>query len=132
MSTSSAEILNASATGTVATKFGKVDRPQRVLWLHAKVTTSATAGNRQIRFTLYNAAGTNILDIRAGATQAASLVRHYVFALGAVREGSFTGGNEIMLPLPGVVITPNMYFMVEDENAVDAADVVAVTYQAEL
>ena len=55
----------------------------------------------------------------------------YNLIKGAPREGSFTGGDEIVMPMGDLVLMPGQYLTVEDVNAVDAADTFEIAYQAD-
>jgi len=104
----------------------------QLLWAHVTVTTTATAGNRTILFSVVRDSDSAVLyTISAGVNQAASTVRHYNFVPGAVREGSFSGGNEILLPLAPIIFGAGISLKITDVNAVDAADTYALGYQAE-
>jgi len=130
MNVRSQEILTERvADSIVGTKY-LTQTPLQLRWAHVKYTSSATAGNRNLVFTLYDANGNVLYDVRSGANQAANLTRHYNFVLGGVRESSFQGGGELIMPLAGIVLMPNQYVTVEDENAVDAADTFTLSFQA--
>lgn len=119
-STETAVISQASAVlGTKMT----IQRRCKALWAHFEVTTTATAGNRNILWNLYMGDGTKVYDIRSGANQQASLTRHYNHIKGCNRETSFAGNStEIVIPLGDFVMERGWYITVTDENSVDAAD----------
>ena len=108
--------------------------PDNEMWelnfAHVLFTSTATVGNRQILMELIDADNNIVLDLAAGALQAASLVRHYAFLQGIYRETSFVD-NEIQVPLPQAgFLLPGWTLRVYDENAVDAAaDDMTVSFQ---
>ena len=120
-------LITAAVLGTKVQTY----QPEALRWIHLHVVTTATAGNRQVVVTLYDTDGNALWDLNAGATQGASLTRHYSLIKGATREGSFTGTNEIVMPLGDLVLMPGQYLTVEDANAVDAADTFEIAYQAD-
>ena len=82
--------------------------------------------------TLYDRTGAELYDIRAGANQGAGTTRHYNFIKGVARETSFSGGaTEMILPLADIMFADGMTLVISDENAVDTADVVTLSYQIE-
>lgn len=128
------EIHTGYATGQLfGTKHGG-PRNAALNWVHVEVTTSATAGNRTLLFSLCRVSDdASIYDIAAGVNQGASTTRHYNFVRGAVRENTFSGGNEILLPLADIVVGPGLYWKVTDINNIDAAgDTYKVGHQSDL
>jgi len=102
-------------------------------WLHAHLESTSTAGNRTLIMRLYDVDGTTIIyDLRAQATQGASLHRHYPFIPGVPRETTFSGGGELVMSLPPLRIGANQKLVITDESAVDAADVFEFGYQADI
>jgi hypothetical protein len=101
-------------------------------WLHASLQSTATVGNRQIVLGLYDSAAipVNYGDWHAGAVQAASLARHYVFQPGLYRETAFTDG-EIQIAIPQKLVAhPGWTIRVYDSAAVAvAADDLTIAYQ---
>ena len=131
MSTVNREIVSVRHVGTLDDVHVS-RRDGMLLWVHTTVTTTATAGNRNLIFTLYGADGNELYDIRAGANQNASLTRHYNFIRGVNRESNFGGGStEMTLPLADIMFGAGMSIVVADENAIDSADVVTLSYQIE-
>ena len=57
------------------------------IWV--ELTTTATVGNRQVVVQAQSSGGDVLVHQRAGALQAASLVRHYLFATGVPDATSF-------------------------------------------
>lgn len=99
-------------------------------WLHATLASSATVGNRQVNLELYDSSDVKRGDWHAGATQAASLTRHFAFQPGIYRETSFVDGD-IQISLPYKLVVPSgWYVRVRDTAAVDAAaDDLTLSYQ---
>lgn len=108
--------------------------PSNELWkithAHVILTTTATVGNRQIFMVLRDESGNLIMDIAAGAVQAASLTRHYGFMQGIYRETAFIS-NEIQVPMPiDCYLGPGYTLQFFDGSAIDAAaDDMVVSFQ---
>jgi len=102
----------------------------RLDWLHAILVSTATVGNRQITIALYDSANVLQFDIGAGAVQAASLTRHYMFQPGIFRETTFSG-SDIQVAIPLAVIIPSKWYIrVWDSAAIAAAaDDLTLNYQ---
>jgi hypothetical protein len=71
----------------------------KLMYANVKLVTTATVGNRQIRFTVTDPSGNEVGYISAGAVQAASLTRSYGFLQGIYRETAFIDGM-IQIPIP--------------------------------
>lgn len=98
-------------------------------WMHVIYTSTATAGNRQLRVNMLDADDNVIWDARAGTVQAASLERDYALMWGVYRETAFVDG-QIHVPFPQQLILPSNYrFNIADANNVDAADSFIFTFQ---
>jgi len=110
--------------------------PENELWrichAHVALVSTATVGNRQITVVVKDADGNIIVDLVAGAVQAASLTRHYGFLQGIYRETSFVG-SELQVPLPiDCYVVPGGSIRFYDSAAVDAAaDDMTVSFQFE-
>jgi len=102
----------------------------RLDWLHVILVTTATVGNRQVEVSITDASDVMRIDFHAGATQAASLTRHYVFQPGIYRETTFTD-NEIQVSIPMNMILPAGWkIRVRDTTATAAAaDDMTVSFQ---
>lgn len=72
------------------------------IWV--ELVTTATVGNRQIEISITDASNDVLLAIQAGAVQAASLTRNYLFAIGAADLTSFRDTAYLMTPLPALVL----------------------------
>ena len=99
-------------------------------WASVTLTSTATVGNRQMVMQVLNAAGTAIIDMRAGAVQAASLTYAYDFLQGIYRETAFTA-NEIQVPVPTDLYLPAGYSLKFYDSAAIApsADSMTVAFQ---
>ena len=93
----------------------------RLASVYAQLITTATAGNRQVDILCTDASDNEIAKFVAGAVQAASLTRTYVFAPLHPQETAFT--NTLMLrALAGDLVLPAGYKVrVFDSAAIDAA-----------
>lgn len=99
--------------------------PDGEMWklLHGNVilVTSATVGNRQIRFTVTDQDGNIVGYIPAGAVQAASTTRSYGFMQGIYRETAFVD-TMIQVPIPIDLYLPSgSTVRFHDFAAIDAA-----------
>jgi len=71
-----------------------------ILYAHVIFTSTATVGNRQLRFIVKDASGNIAIDVHAGTVQAASVTaRHYSFKQGVYRETTVVDG-ELECPIP--------------------------------
>src|SRR3972149_4756849 len=88
--------------------------------VYASLVSTATVGNRQLDVLVTDAADNIVAKFVAGAVQAASLTREYVFAPEHPQETAFTGG--VMLrALSGDMVLPAGYKVrVSDSAALDA------------
>lgn len=74
---------------------------RQILWIWVELTTTATVGNRQLVVQVLDAAGDLIATLaRAGATQAASLTRYYLFAPGVADMLAFRDTDYLTTPIP--------------------------------
>jgi hypothetical protein len=71
----------------------------QLLYANVVLVTTATAGNRQMRFQVYDSANRSQGYISAGAVQTASTTRSYGFLQGIYRETGFID-NMIQIPIP--------------------------------
>lgn len=100
----------------------------KLRWLLCKVVTGVAVGNRQIELRIKDAAGTVLYSIAAGATQAASVTRDYLFLPGCSREAAFVGTG-ITAPIPpDVVIPADGSIQLIDTAAVAATDTYALSF----
>ncbi len=88
--------------------------------VRVSLATTATAGNRQLCIEMQDDAGNVLARAFAGATQAASLTREYLFSLGAADMGAFVS-DAISNALPALKLAAGWALRVYDKSAVDAA-----------
>jgi len=93
----------------------------RIQSIWVELTSTATAGNRQLVIELQDSSNDVIAQVRAGVTQAASLTYYYLFApnvvdLTAVRDTDF-----VSTTMPSWVLAAGYIIRIYDNNAVDAA-----------
>lgn len=101
----------------------------QLTFIHVIYTSDATVGNRQLVVEVKDDAGNVRVDFHAGAVQAASLVRHYVFQSGIYRETSFVN-DEIQVAIPmGMTLEPNWTVTVRDADNVSVGDSMVVSIQ---
>ena len=93
-----------------------------VLWIYVLFTTTADAGTRQIAIEFYDAAANLVAEVKAGATQVASLTRNYTFAAGLADLMAFRDTDNLMTPLPvGLLLQTDWDIRVYDNNAIQVA-----------
>lgn len=89
--------------------------------IYAQLISTATVGNRQLDVLITDASDNELSKLVAGAVQAASLTRTYVFAPYNPQETAFTNGL-MFRALPGGLILPAGYkIRIFDSAAIDAA-----------
>lgn len=89
--------------------------------VYAQLITTASAGNRQLDVLCTTDLDAEIAKFVAGAVQAASLTRTYVFAPQHPQETVFTGGL-MLRALAGDLVLPAGYkIRIFDSAAIDAA-----------
>jgi len=91
-----------------------------ILSILIELTTTATVGNRQIKVEMQDSAGDVIGSFVAGAVQAASLGRNYMFAPGLELMTVFVG-IYLSFPLPPIFLPAGFMVRVYDSAAVAAA-----------
>jgi len=88
--------------------------------VYAQLITTATVGNRQLDVLVTDGSNNEIAKFVAGAVQAASLTRTYVFSPGHPQETIFTNGL-MLRALAGYLVLPAGYKVrVFDSAAIDA------------
>jgi len=85
------------------------------------LTTSGDAGDRQLSVLFTTGADVVIAEARAGAVQAASVARRYVFAIGSADLLAFRDTDLLTVPLPVLVLPAGYKIRIYDNNAVAAA-----------
>lgn len=106
------------------------DTTWELRWAHAVLVSTATVGSRRLRLVVTDGNDVEQLDIHAGATQAASLTRHYLMGQGVYRETSFVD-TEIHVPIAhDLILHPGWKLRFYDDAAIDAAaDDLTVSFQ---
>jgi len=95
----------------------------QVLFIFVEYISDANAGNRQIVVDIRDAADAVIGRVVAGATQAASLTRRYMFAPSLADLGAFRNTTFLMTPFPPTVFLPPLYDLrVYDTAGISAGD----------
>lgn len=99
--------------------------PAAKQWLvksvYAKLVSTATAGNRQLDVLFTDGSDNIVAKYVAGAVQAASLTREYVFAPHHPQETAFTGGVMLRALADDFVLPAGYKIRVYDSSAIDAA-----------
>jgi len=99
------------------------NRQWKILYCYVQLATTATSGNRQLRLLVLPTGTGDVLLINFGATQAASLTRHYNLMPGVTRETAFTNSSDIFIPLPPeLVLETGGKFRVLETGSVDTND----------
>jgi hypothetical protein len=86
-----------------------------------EMTTTSTAGDRQLVVEFQDGSSDVVGQVRAGAVQAASLTRYYQFGQGLADLTAFRDTDYLMTPLPKVVLPAGFQVRILDKAAVDAA-----------
>lgn len=104
----------------------------KINWAQILLTSTDTVGDRHVRMELFDSDDNLLIDVHAGAVQAASLTRRYAFLQGIYRETAFVD-DEIQVPIPQDLWIESGYKLTfEDVNEVDAAaDDMTVSIQME-
>jgi hypothetical protein len=89
--------------------------------IYAKLISTGTAGNRQMDVLITDAADVIVAKFVAGAVQAASLTREYVFAPTHPQETAFTVGVMLRALAGDLVIPAGYKIRVYDSAAIAAA-----------
>lgn len=91
----------------------------QTIWV--ELITTATVGNRQMTVELQDSAADVIARFDAGAVQAASLTRNYLFGANLPDLTAFRAGDLLMTPLPCLVLPAGFIVRVYDSAAIAAA-----------
>lgn len=89
------------------------------IWI--EYASTGTAGNRILMVEIQDDAADVILRITAGAVQAASITRYYVFAPNVSDLTSFRNTSYLTNPLPKLILPAGYVIHIYDSAAVDAA-----------
>ena len=108
-----------------------VSTETQVLWLWVELISTADAGDRQVVVEILDSDDDVIAQFRAGAVQAASLTRYYMFGSSLADLDAFRDTNWLMTPIvPGLILKAGDQVHVYDNNAVAAgADDMVVQMQ---
>lgn len=117
-----------TAAGNDKTLTVPTDEVWRLLWSYVEYTTSATAGNREVRMEITNSEGP-LWKVQALDVQAASATQDYHFAA-SIGEPTDTKAGQQYLPIPFMcLLKEGDQVRIHDVNDVDAAgDVLAVEH----
>lgn len=108
--------------------------PNNELWklnfAHCIYTSDSDVGNRTISLQVLDADSNLVIDLVAGAVQAASLTRHYAFMQGVYRETSFVN-DELHVPVPvDCYLSEGYTLKIFDGADIAATDDMVFTFQA--
>lgn len=93
-----------------------------VRYIYAKLISTATVGNRQLDILITDGSDVPLGKYRAGAVQAASLTREYIFAPGLPQDTSFDAAGVMYRTFPyGFVLPAGYKIRIFDSAAIDAA-----------
>ena len=95
------------------------ERIIKSIWV--EMISTATVGNRQMEIQIQDNASDIIGSIRAGAVQAASLTRNYLFAPDLVDLTAFRDTDHLTTPIPELWLPASYTIRVFDNAAIDAA-----------
>jgi len=87
-------------------------------------TSTAGAGNRQMRLEILDAGDVTMFSAIAVPTQAASLVRSYYFFSGIPSGAAFVNGEVNVAVAPEIILLAGWKIRVSDVAAIDGADLI--------
>ena len=94
----------------------------QVLAIYVELTTTASAGDRQLEVQLLDYSDNIIQDYRPHVTQAASLTYKYVFGPGLAQDTDVYDTDHITTPIvPTMIVSGTYDLRIYDNNAVAAA-----------
>lgn len=93
----------------------------QILSVYVVLTTTATAGNRQMAVRFLDASDNTIGSVRAGSVQAASLTRNYQFAPGMPQDTAFRDTDYLSVSMMPIVLAAGQKVQILDKAAVAVA-----------
>jgi len=93
----------------------------RVKSIWVELTTTATAGDRQIMVEIQDASDDVVAQVRAGIVQAASLTRYYLFAPTVTELAAFRDTDYLSTIMPEWVLPAGYDIRIYDKAAIAAA-----------
>jgi hypothetical protein len=93
----------------------------KIQWIWIEFTSTSTVGDRQVVIEIQDATTDVIFQMRAGAVQAASLTRYYLFAPMGAEITTFRDTDYLYAPMPPIHLPASYVIRIYDNNAVDAA-----------
>jgi hypothetical protein len=93
----------------------------RLASVYAQLVSTATVGNRQLDVLITDGSDNPVARYKAGAVQAASLTREYIFAPQHPQETGFTGTTMLRALGEALVLPAGYKVRVFDSAAIDAA-----------
>ena len=116
-------ILQADETADDSDKSFTV--PAGKMWeltsIWVELTSTASAGNRQMTIEIQDSGSDVVMAVAAGAVQAQSLTRNYMFAPHMPDLTSFRAGDLLMTPMPPLLLSAGFIIRVYDSAAIAAA-----------
>lgn len=99
--------------------------PANTVWtpftIWVELISDATVGNRQMALQFRDGSDDVIAEVRAGAVQAASITRHYLFSTTGVDLTGFRDTDWLSTPMPFIPLPETFDIRVYDKAAVAAA-----------
>lgn len=89
------------------------------IWV--ELISTATGGNRQMTVEVQDSGADVVMAVAAGAVQADSVTRNYMFAPHMPDLTSFRAGDLLMTPIPPLLLSAGFIIRVYDSAAIDAA-----------
>lgn len=114
----SAEETTNDSDKTFTVTTGKVWQIQSI-WV--ELASTATVGNRQMSVAILDSDNDVLARVEAGAVQAASVTRYYLFAPTVAELTSMRNTSYLSTQIPAWVLPPGYKIRVWDSTAVDAA-----------
>jgi hypothetical protein len=93
----------------------------RFKWIWVEYTSDVGAGNRQLEIQVQDDAADVIGIVRAGAVQAASLTRYYLFAQQATELTAFRDTDLLSTIMPEWILPAGYVVRIWDNKAISAA-----------
>lgn len=93
----------------------------QILSIYVSLTSTATAGNRQMSVRFLDASDNIIGNVRAGIVQAASLTRVYQFAPGVPQDAAFRDTDYLAVSMMPMLLAPGQKVRILDKAAIAAA-----------
>lgn len=96
-------------------------RMWEIISIWVELTSTATVGNRQMQVDIQDSGSDVVMAVAAGAVQAASLTRNYLFGDHLPDLTAFRAGDLLSTPIPPLQLPAGFIVRVYDSAAIAAA-----------